>query len=128
MSAPANAWLPELKCPTPSTEPEGQSNAPLLTDYLYNDHGNACRLLAMYGEDLRYCHAFKKWLVWDGMRWAVDDTDQARRLAKQAGDVAEEFFDDTTKRMGRHPVETVVGSVAVGIGIGIVIGWLIARK
>lgn len=55
-----------------------------LTDHLYNDHGNACRLIAMYGEDLRYCHAFKKWLVWDGTRWAVDDTDQARRLAKQA--------------------------------------------
>ena len=55
-----------------------------LTDHLYNDHGNACRLIAMYGEDLRYCHAFKKWLVWDGKRWAVDDTDQARRLAKQA--------------------------------------------
>jgi putative DNA primase/helicase len=32
-------------------------------------------LIAMYGEDLRFCHAFKKWLVWDGMRWAVDDTD-----------------------------------------------------
>jgi len=52
----------------------------------------------------------------------------ARRVAKQAADVAEEFFDDTTKRLGRHPVETVVGSVAVGIAIGVVIGWLISRK
>src|SRR5579859_476937 len=52
----------------------------------------------------------------------------ARRVAKQAGDAAEEFFDDTTKRLGRHPVETVVGSVAVGIAIGVVIGWLISRK
>jgi hypothetical protein len=52
----------------------------------------------------------------------------ARRVAKQAGDVAEDFFDDTTKRLGRHPVETVVGSVAVGIAIGVVIGWLISRK
>jgi ElaB/YqjD/DUF883 family membrane-anchored ribosome-binding protein len=51
----------------------------------------------------------------------------ARRVAKQAGDTAEEFFDDTTKRLERHPVETVVGSVAVGIVIGIVIGWLISR-
>jgi putative DNA primase/helicase len=55
-----------------------------LLSRLHNDHGNAERLIAMYGEDLRFCHAFKKWLVWDGMRWAVDDTDQARRLAKQA--------------------------------------------
>ena len=52
----------------------------------------------------------------------------ARRVAKQAGDAAEEFFDETTKRMGRHPVETVVGSLAVGIAIGVVIGWLISRK
>jgi ElaB/YqjD/DUF883 family membrane-anchored ribosome-binding protein len=52
----------------------------------------------------------------------------ARRVAKQAGDAAEEFFDDTTKRLERHPMETVVGSVAVGIAIGIVIGWLISRK
>jgi ElaB/YqjD/DUF883 family membrane-anchored ribosome-binding protein len=52
----------------------------------------------------------------------------ARRVAKQAGDMAEEFFDDTTKRLGRHPVETVVGAVAVGMAIGVVIGWLISRK
>jgi putative DNA primase/helicase len=55
-----------------------------LTDHLYNDHGNACRLIAVHGDNLRYCHAFKKWLVWDGIRWAIDDTDQARRLAKNA--------------------------------------------
>jgi hypothetical protein len=54
-----------------------------LLGYLLNDHGNACRMIALYGEDLRYCHAFKKWLVWDGMRWSVDDTGQACRLAKQ---------------------------------------------
>jgi putative DNA primase/helicase len=58
--------------------------APDLINFLHNDHGNGERLLAMSGEDLGYCHAFKKWLVWDGMRWAVDDTDQARHLAKRA--------------------------------------------
>jgi ElaB/YqjD/DUF883 family membrane-anchored ribosome-binding protein len=52
----------------------------------------------------------------------------ARRVAKQTGDAAEEFFDDTTKRLARHPVEMVVGSVAVGIAIGVVIGWLISRE
>jgi hypothetical protein len=31
-----------------------------------------------------FCHAFKKWLYWDGRRWAIDSTDQARRLAKHA--------------------------------------------
>jgi hypothetical protein len=51
----------------------------------------------------------------------------AKRVAKQAGDAAEEFFDDTTKRLQRHPVETVVGSMVVGIALGIIVGWLIAR-
>src|SRR4051794_5461479 len=63
-------------------EPEHAGEVPDLLPCLHNDHGNAERLIALYGEDLKYCHAFKKWLVWDGMRWAVDDTDQARRLAK----------------------------------------------
>jgi hypothetical protein len=52
----------------------------------------------------------------------------AKRVAKQAGDAAEELFDDTTKRLQRHPVETAVGSLAVGVALGIVIGWIIARK
>ena len=52
----------------------------------------------------------------------------ARRVAKQAGDAAEELFDETTKRFERHPTETVVGSLAVGIAIGVVIGWLISRR
>jgi hypothetical protein len=52
----------------------------------------------------------------------------AKRVAKQAGDAAEELFDDTTKRLQRHPVETVVGSIAVGLALGIILGWLIARK
>ena len=52
----------------------------------------------------------------------------AKRVAKQAGDTAEELFDDTTKRLQRHPVETVVGSMVVGLCLGIVVGWLIGRK
>lgn len=51
----------------------------------------------------------------------------ARRVAKQAGDAAEEIFDDTTKRLQRHPMETIVGSMVVGVCLGIVIGWLITR-
>ncbi len=63
-------------------ETEHAGEVPDLITSLHNDHGNAERLIALYGDDLKYCHAYKKWLVWDGMRWAVDDTDQARRLAK----------------------------------------------
>jgi putative DNA primase/helicase len=43
------------------------------------DLGNARRLVAIYGQDLRYCHAFGKWLFWDGARWKSDGTDEIRR-------------------------------------------------
>ena len=66
------------------SETGAAASGPDLLPRLYNDHGNAERLIAMYGADLKFCHAFRKWLVWDGTRWAVDDTDQARRLAKMA--------------------------------------------
>jgi putative DNA primase/helicase len=59
-----------------------ESNTSLLK-FGFNDDGNARRLIEAHGADLRFCHAFKKWLVWDGRRWAVDETDQAKRLAKQ---------------------------------------------
>jgi putative DNA primase/helicase len=28
-----------------------------------------------------YCHAFKKWLIWDGRRWKVDHSERARTLS-----------------------------------------------
>lgn len=47
-----------------------------------NDHGNAQRVIALYGSLLCYCHDLKKWLIWDGRRWVIDRTEQARKLAK----------------------------------------------
>ena len=52
-----------------------------LLNFPLNDHGNAQRVAAIYGPSMRYCHAFKKWLLWDGWRWRVDETERARRLA-----------------------------------------------
>jgi len=57
-----------------------------------------------------------------------DGVEAARRVAKQSGDAAEEFMDDTTKRLQRHPVETMVATFAMGIAAGIVIGWMVKRK
>lgn len=60
---------------------------------------------------------------------AIEDGVQAaKRVAKQGGDAAEEFLDDTTKRLQRHPVETVVTSFAIGVAAGIVIGWMVKRR
>jgi putative DNA primase/helicase len=48
------------------------------------DLGNAQRLVEFHGDDLRYVAAWRKWLVWDGTRWAVDDTGEVYRRAEEA--------------------------------------------
>jgi putative DNA primase/helicase len=47
------------------------------------DTGNAQRLLAAHGSDLRYCHPWGSWLCWRGTHWQTDDIGTVMRLAKQ---------------------------------------------
>jgi putative DNA primase/helicase len=44
--------------------------------------GYARRLVAVFGDRLRYVPAWKKWLVWDGTRWAIDSSGQYHRWQK----------------------------------------------
>ena len=44
--------------------------------------GYASRLVKVYGAQLRYVPAWRRWLIWDGTRWAHDDTGQAARWMK----------------------------------------------
>lgn len=46
------------------------------------DLGNARRLVAHHGDDLRFVPAWRTWLVWDGRRWAPDETGDVMRRAK----------------------------------------------
>jgi putative DNA primase/helicase len=50
--------------------------------FSFTDVGNAHRLVAKYGCDLRYCPPWRKWLVWDEKRWKVDETGGILRKAK----------------------------------------------
>ncbi|MBZ5499258.1 MAG: DUF3854 domain-containing protein [Acidobacteriia bacterium] len=58
--------------------------SPDLIGLMHNDYGNARRIASLYGDDLRYCHKLRKWLVWDGHRWAVDEEGLAEKHAKLA--------------------------------------------
>jgi ElaB/YqjD/DUF883 family membrane-anchored ribosome-binding protein len=51
-----------------------------------------------------------------------------KRAAKQSGDAAEEFLNDTTQRIQRHPVLTVATTFAVGFTAGAFLAWMIKRK
>ena len=56
-----------------------------------------------------------------------DSVGVVRRAAKQSGDAAEEFFNDTTQRFQRHLVLTVAAAFAVGVTSGALIGWMMKR-
>jgi putative DNA primase/helicase len=79
---------------SPPGVPEAPSGAPELNgrraekveperSFLRTDLGNGERLIARHGRDLRYLSAWKKWLVWDGRRWAIDETKEVERRAKE---------------------------------------------
>ena len=45
--------------------------------------GNAERLRLRHGNNLRYCHPWKDWLIWNGKRWVIDDRLEVVGLAKE---------------------------------------------
>lgn len=47
------------------------------------DTGNAKRLVKRHGTDLRYCHSWRKWVVWDGRRWLQDAKADVTYRAKE---------------------------------------------
>ena len=47
-----------------------------------SDLGNAQRLVNLHGKDIKYCHVWNKWLIWNGTSWKIDETDGIMRMAK----------------------------------------------
>jgi putative DNA primase/helicase len=56
--------------------------------------GNAQRLAARHGHDLRYCHPWRKWFVLGGTRWAEDTTGEVERRAK---DTARSIYEEAAR-------------------------------
>jgi putative DNA primase/helicase len=72
--------------PVPDPDEDGPDPGVFYVDSPEADLANARRLAAAYGDRLRYVVAWDRWLVWDGTRWAPDDTGRAVRYAKQVAD------------------------------------------
>ena len=72
-----------------------------------NDIGNALHYATTYENDLRYCVPWRKWLVWDGMRWKIDDEGRPLKLAKE---LVQKMFSDAIELRGgqvfKHVCET----------------------
>jgi hypothetical protein len=57
-----------------------------------------------------------------------DGVGVVRRAAKESGDAAEEFLNDTSQRFQRHPLLTVAATLAIGVTAGTFIGWMMKRR
>lgn len=62
----------------PSDEPPTVREGLHLTDM-----GNAERLIARHGPDLRYCGPWKRWVVWGGETWNDEADDRVQERAKE---------------------------------------------
>ena len=82
-----------------------------LAHFPMTDIGNGERLVLRHGLDLRYCHPWKSWLVWDGKRWKKDDTAEVFRRAKEvtrqmrvmSADITDE---ELAKKLFAHSLRT----------------------
>jgi len=78
---------------------------PINFGYERNDSGNAQRLIDAYGENMRYCAPWQKWLVWDERRWEEGAqhavvrfaTDVAAQMLQEAKAVPKSEDKDTEK-------------------------------
>jgi putative DNA primase/helicase len=66
----------------PPGPPDGPRDAAGGPQENNTDLGNARRLLALHGHDLRYVPQWGTWLAWDGRRWKIDIDGEAHRRAK----------------------------------------------
>jgi len=59
---------------------------------------------------------------------AVEDAvTEAKRFAKRGRHAAEDLVDDATHRVKRDPLRSVVLGLAIGLCVGMLTGWMVAR-
>jgi len=71
------------------------------------DLGNSRRFIAWEGGDLRYCHPWKRWLVWDGRSWGVDERGEVLKRGKATvptiyREASEAGDEQTRKALAKH--------------------------
>ena len=89
----------------------GHGSPPQTPQFNLTDLGNASRLIAYHGQDLRYCYPWGRWLVWDGRRWLVDESGEIHRRAKQTvkeiyREAANAPDDEARKVLAKHAMRS----------------------
>jgi putative DNA primase/helicase len=96
------AAAPDRADPPAGHEAHPRPADPRSIDFHNTETGNAERLVAHHGSDLRYCHTMGTWLAWDARRWKIDEE---RVVERQMKAVVREMFtvamDDTLPKEPR---------------------------
>jgi putative DNA primase/helicase len=64
----------------------------------FTDLGNAERLVALHGKDLRYSYQLKQWHAWDGKRWQQD---QAGEIYRRASNTVRQMYAEAGRLEGK---------------------------
>jgi putative DNA primase/helicase len=95
-------------------DPEAGTVPVILPGFKLTDLGNAERLVACFRDRIRYCPPRKRWLTWDGKRWAWDETGEIVRLAKQTVRAiyaeAARAGEDEAKAIAKHAAKSEDGN------------------
>lgn len=66
---------------------------PPVRDYALTDAGNAERLVARFGDEIRFCPTFGAWYIWNGQFW---ERDVSRQMLSRATEVARGIYAEAT--------------------------------
>jgi putative DNA primase/helicase len=67
--------------------------------YPRTDLGNNKRFVQRFGKDIRYCHPWRVWFIWNGSRWEMDESGRIMAHGKYAVNRIE---DEAGKTSGDH--------------------------
>ncbi|MGO9019175.1 MAG: phage/plasmid primase, P4 family [Syntrophobacteraceae bacterium] len=75
--------------------------------YPLTDFGNAERFASQQSGEVRFCHTWGKWLIWDGRRWAIDETTRIYQFAKETvrgiyAEASQIVDDEKRKAVSKH--------------------------
>ena len=82
----------------------------MIKQFKLSELGNAERLVARHGKDIRYCHEWNKWLIWTGTHWQIDLTGEVERRAKETiraiYSEAAEIEDEEKAALAKHAAKS----------------------
>jgi len=78
------------------------------------DVGNAERLIAAYGDDIRYIYEYRSWIQWDDNIWVTDENGHMSRLAKQ---VAKSIFEEAKNETDEKAQKKLIAHAFISEGM-----------